>query len=294
MKGKIMPAPLRAVRPANHALVFAKPTFGLHAMIASAGREIRTDPSYDLHGLKRGRSEFTLLQYTLVGEGRLTVEGRKYAVTPGTAMLLWFPHDNRYHLPRGGRWEFFYLCLHGSEMMRIWRAAVARLGPLASFPPDSPVVEAAARACRHVLRGEVQSPWGASALAYEVGMRLMEAAHAGQSPPVRGGRPQAVARAIQFCRERLAEPIGVDDLAAAAGLSRYHFSRLFRRCEGMAPGEFLLRQRMRRAVERLQTTRQSVKTVAFECGYADPNYFCKAFRKTYGVSPGAFRRSGMY
>ena len=279
-------------RPGYHeaSLVFAQRPAPLHAMITSAGYQEERNASYDWHGLRRGNAEFALLQYTLAGEGMLAYEGREMRVTPGHAMLLHFPHDNRYWLPRGGRWAFFYVCSNGREILRHWRALVARAGPLVALAPTSPGVRSAAAACDAVLRREVRSAFRASSLAYAMTMTLLDDC----LPPLPIPEPPAfVDRVVRFCRTSLARPIGVDEMASAAGLSRYHFSRRFQKARGVSPARFLAELRMQEAVRLIQTN-LAVKDVALRCGFHDPNYFCKAFRRTFGVSPGAFARSGMY
>lgn len=299
----------RRLGPRSRPVLFAKAGYGLHAMTTSVGYEVRTPPDrYDWHGLRRGASQFALLQHTLAGTGRLVYEGRPYTVTPGQTMLLYFPHDNRYWLPSdreaaaenasagGGtrRWEFFYLCVNGSEVMRAWRSAVDNLGPVCTL--SSATVDAAAGACLEVLRGEVAAPGRASSLAYDLAMRVLDEAM--PRAPLLDERPTrepAIQRAIVLCRQRLTDPdLGVAHLAEAAGLSRFHFTRRFADSEGTPPGEFILRERMKEAVRLLQSTDESVKAVARRAGFHDPNYFAKAFRRSFGVSPREFRRSGMY
>jgi len=271
-------------------LVFARRPAPLHAMITSAGYQEVRDSSYDWHGLRRGNAEFALLQYTLSGEGMLSYEGREMRVTPGSAMLLHFPHHNRYWLPRGGRWAFFYLCLNGREILRHWRALVARVGPLVALPETSPGLRSAAAACHAVLTQHMPSAFGASSSAYALTMALLD----DLLPPGPIREPPAfVDQVLRFCRSSLARPIGVDEMAAAAGLSRHHFSRQFQAARGVSPARFLAELRMQEAVRLIQTD-LAVKDVARRCGFRDPNYFCKAFRRTFGVSPGAFGRSGMY
>ena len=95
-------------------------------------------------------------------------------------------------------------------------------------------------------------------------------------------------------RRRLNEPLDVQALADLAGLSRAHFSRVFKNCEGVSPAEFVLAERMRRAASPLVSSASSVKEVSHDCGFEDPNYFAKAFRRRFGVSPTEFRTTGMY
>ncbi len=90
------------------------------------------------------------------------------------------------------------------------------------------------------------------------------------------------------------DELDVQALADLAGLSRAHFSRVFKTCEGVPPAEFVLAERMRRAASLLVSGASSVKTVARDCGFDDPNYFAKAFRRRFGASPTEFRTTGMY
>ncbi len=86
----------------------------------------------------------------------------------------------------------------------------------------------------------------------------------------------------------------MQSLADLAGLSRAHFTRVFTRSEGVSPAEYVLNERMRRAVSLLVSSEAAVKQVCRDCGFDDPNYFAKAFRKSYGASPTEFRTTGMY
>jgi transcriptional regulator GlxA family with amidase domain len=58
------------------------------------------------------------------------------------------------------------------------------------------------------------------------------------------------------------------------------------------PAEFVLRERLRRAARLLASHALPVKEVSALCGFADPNYFAKAFRRLFGTSPTAFRIRG--
>jgi AraC-like DNA-binding protein len=282
----------RLVQPGYReaSLVFARRAAPLYAMITSAGYQLGRHQTYDWHGLRRGNAEFALLQYTLEGEGMLAYEGREMRVSPGTAMLLHFPHDNRYWLPEGGRWAFFYVCLNGRDVLRHWRSLVAKAGPLVALGSTTSGVRAAAAACHAVLGRDIASPFAASSLAYAMTMALLDDCM--PAAPIREP-PAFVDRVVRFCRSSLARPIGVDEMADAAGLSRYHFSRRFQQARGVSPARFLAELRMQEAVRLIQTN-LPVREVARRCGFRDPNYFCKAFRRSFGVSPGAFGRSGMY
>jgi AraC-like DNA-binding protein len=96
-------------------------------------------------------------------------------------------------------------------------------------------------------------------------------------------------RAKDLADLRYAEPLGVDDMARAAGLSRAHFSREFRRAFGEPPHGYLLTRRLERAAALLRTTDRSVAEICFAVGLSSLGSFTTSFTRTYGVSPTAYR-----
>jgi AraC-like DNA-binding protein len=81
----------------------------------------------------------------------------------------------------------------------------------------------------------------------------------------------------------------VGDLARAAGLSRAHFSREFRRAFGESPHAYLLTRRLERAAVLLRTTDRPVADICFSVGLRSVGSFTTSFTRTYGVSPTAYR-----
>jgi AraC-like DNA-binding protein len=88
---------------------------------------------------------------------------------------------------------------------------------------------------------------------------------------------------------RYFEPLGVEDLAAAAGLSRAHFSREFRQTFGESPHAYLLTRRLERAAALLRGTDRGVADICFSVGLKSVGSFTTSFTRTYGVSPTAYR-----
>jgi AraC-like DNA-binding protein len=96
-------------------------------------------------------------------------------------------------------------------------------------------------------------------------------------------------RAKDLADARYSEPLGVDDLASAAGLSRAHFSREFRRAFGESPHGYLLTRRLERAAALLRNTDRSVADICFSVGLQSLGSFTTSFARTYGASPAAYR-----
>ena len=96
-------------------------------------------------------------------------------------------------------------------------------------------------------------------------------------------------RAKDLADARFFEELDVDDMAAAAGLSRAHFSREFRRAFGESPHAYLLTRRLERAASLLRFTDRSVADICFSVGLQSVGSFTTSFTRTYGVSPTAYR-----
>jgi len=98
-------------------------------------------------------------------------------------------------------------------------------------------------------------------------------------------------RARDLVDARYAEPLGVDDLARTAGLSRAHFSREFRRAFGESPHAYLLTRRLERAAALLRSTDRSVSSICFAVGLRSVGSFTTSFTRAYGMTPTAYRAS---
>jgi AraC-like DNA-binding protein len=96
-------------------------------------------------------------------------------------------------------------------------------------------------------------------------------------------------RAKDLVDARYFEPLGVQDMARAAGLSRAHFSREFRRAFGEPPHAYLLTRRLERAAALLRGTDHAVTDICFSIGLASLGSFTTSFTRTYGMSPSAYR-----
>jgi AraC-like DNA-binding protein len=98
-------------------------------------------------------------------------------------------------------------------------------------------------------------------------------------------------RAKDLADSRYFEPLDVDDLARAAGLSRAHFSREFRRAFGESPHAYLLTRRLERAAALLRTTDRQVVEICFSVGLQSVGSFTTSFRRMFGTSPSAYREA---
>jgi AraC-like DNA-binding protein len=102
----------------------------------------------------------------------------------------------------------------------------------------------------------------------------------------------AIKPILALLASHVAEAPSFGQLAAMAGMSRWHFSRTFHAVVGVPLRRYLSDLRLKRACELLETSTLSLTTIAQECGFYDLPHLDKAFRRRFGISPNAFRHCG--
>ncbi|MFW5857223.1 MAG: helix-turn-helix domain-containing protein [Planctomycetota bacterium] len=266
------------------------PGMGLraHRCIASGiGHSRETDP--DAYRWDNNtRFDTCIFQYTLAGEGRFRdgKTGRTWPLPAGRGFLAVFPSDTQYWLPAGGSWEFVYVCVGGDAAFHHTEELIRRRGPVVELPFESTPVRLLRALQAAFAAGHPPDEFALSAEVYRLFMELYRTGADRAAPP-----PEPVARAREFIEEHYHEiDIDVATLARRAGLSRYHFSRLFKAHIGQSPYAYLLHVRLRRAQALLAETDLPIKQIGMMVGFGDYAYFCNSFRKHLGCTPGSVRR----
>ncbi len=107
---------------------------------------------------------------------------------------------------------------------------------------------------------------------------------------VENGLPPLVrGRLEDYIQSNLAESISLSDLAQIAGISRYHFLRVFKKTFGTPPHRYLLKVRVKHAQLLLKQTSFELKEIALLCGFNNQSHFTVQFRRTAGVTPKQWR-----
>ena len=97
-------------------------------------------------------------------------------------------------------------------------------------------------------------------------------------------------KAMQFINENLTENITTEKLAAVTSLSAEHIIRLFNKCTGVSPMQYINQKRIEKAQLMLLTTDMSVKDISAAMGFADNSYFTRVFKRTTGKTPKEYRK----
>ncbi len=102
---------------------------------------------------------------------------------------------------------------------------------------------------------------------------------------------RAVRRATEFIHANLAEGVCLADIARAAGLSTFHFVRVFRNAKGVTPYRYCLQARIERVKGLLLESEDSLAAIAIDAGFSDQSHMSKVFRRLTGMTPRAYRNT---
>ncbi|MCA9897620.1 MAG: AraC family transcriptional regulator [Ardenticatenaceae bacterium] len=110
-----------------------------------------------------------------------------------------------------------------------------------------------------------------------------------QRPETKTDYQASIMRVMLLIQARLDAPPSLDEVAAVAAFSPYHFHRLFTAYTGESLSAFVRRLRLERAANRLRQTFDAITEIALDAGYETPANFSKAFKQQFGQSPSAYR-----
>jgi AraC-like DNA-binding protein len=254
------------------------PVEAMHAHFTSHVYHRHSHESYSFGVTETGAQAFTCRH------GRhVSASGMVMAFNPDD------PHDGHAAVDGG----FTY------RMVHIWPEFLASLtgGPLPLFRSPviaDPAVAASVRRLHRALTGQASELERYERLAGATRALVRHAS--GHEPARRGAGRLVAARVRELIRASVADTgtvgaggeLTADDLAAAAGCSRYAAYRAFRQAYGLSPSDYQRQLRMQTA-RRLLSAGVTPAQVAADAGFADQAHLTRWFRRYYGVTPGAYR-----
>lgn len=229
-----------------------------------------------------GTRDWLLMQFhspvTVLSSGEL----REH---PAGTLLVWEPGaPHRYGNPRR-LWSHSWLHCDGPGIDALIRASRVPLNAPIHMD-DSAIAEEVLPALHAELTGNARPDAAILERLVEIWVRRLARAVSGAAGPA---VPARVLAARGFLEQKLGATVTLDGLAAAVGISASHLAAEFRRHLGVPPMRYLLEARLRQAAYLLGDADLAVSEVARECGFEDPLYFSRQFRRRFGASPRGYR-----
>ncbi len=243
------------------------------------------------HDPKHEVAERHAISFVESGSFDVQVRGERWRFTPGAIFVT--------------ERELEFSCTHDSECP-VDRCLSVGYGPqtvedlldagVAGIRPRVEWSSSRQRYLRHRLGS--CAPGDELRLELIAGALFQSLATGGASRPVRGSLHvtdvmRRIDRSVELIESDFARELTLGELAAAAGMSVYHFARVFRELTGLPAHRYLTAVRLRHAARRLDEG-ESVTRTCYEVGFASLSHFVTAFRKRFGVAPSAARKGTRY
>lgn len=240
------------------------------------------DPRYRID---RDRSPVLCLEYVIEGRGHVEVGGRSFDPKAGDVYLLPMGLHHRYRSDPDDPWKKIWMNVRGTlcaDLLRAYRLSETYHAPGC---PLLPQFEEFISVCA----APPADPWElerrCSLLLHDILSRVRASLSILPDSP-----PGPAEQARELLDRSLYEPITVDDLAAAVGLSPSQLTRVFAARFGVTPYRYLLSRRLETARLLLRGTALPVREIAFRLCFSDEHYFSSLFRRKTGQTPSAYRR----
>lgn len=247
---------------------------------------------YRTHRFARHWHDGYALGVIEAGAETFTAGGVRHCASSGCIAML-NPgdiHDGEAAHPQGWRYRMLY-----PDAAVLERVA----GEITGRPTPAPLFRARIvrddEAARLLVAAHCAAQHSSSRLERESRLRaalalLLERYADVTSPAPLSGDSARLRRVRDLVEARLEEDLSLETLATEAGLSPWHFLRVFRRETGATPHLYLLQRRLARARSLLQAG-EAPASVASATGFTDQSHLTHRFRRAYGVTPARFRRA---
>jgi AraC family transcriptional regulator len=223
-------------------------------------------------------------------------EGRFHRVFKARGALSFFLRDQPFSawlkVERGGFANFLFLSLDPGFVSRVAEGLESdtdRIELIEQRRSTDPTLHHIAMALREGVRsGAALDRMYGEALSTALAVHLLREYSAAVLAPKRqygGLTRQKLVRAVEYIQDQLEADLTVSGIAQAAGMSPYHFSRLFKESTGQSPHQYVVEARVRKAKQLLTTGKFTISEAAYHVGFVDQSHLTRHFKRVFGLPP---------
>ncbi len=247
-------------------------------------------PSARGHRMERERHDDNLVLYCTAGQAQLRTGEWSGSLRAGQMALLPQGLAHHYEADPTDPWTLFWVHFQGASTRVFLQHMGYREGRPVVDAGVSPGLIGAFTSLLEVRRTGYSTRafiLAANQLRHLLSQIAQEVS--AQQARAQSGLPLEQVQAYML--EHLDQAITLDDLAAVANMSKYHFSHRYKELTGYSPIKHFLHLKMEQACHLLDVTELGVGAIARQLGYEDPLYFSRQFSNTIGSSPRGYRAS---
>ena len=233
-----------------------------------------------------------LIKLCISGEGTLEYEGQSYAIRAGQLFWIDCTKPQYYRTAPGqAHWRVLWVHFTGAPCEAYYRLFLAQNDGRNVIRPGSDMAIRSTldtllklyREGGNTLLDDVQ----ASAMLTQLMTHCIHGAgaHSGANR-----LPGYVIDARSYINLHYAERITLDDLSRAISINKFYLQKLFKRCIGLSPNEYLIYTRLTKAKQMLRTTSSPISQIALDVGINNIGHFITLFKRYEGITPSAYRQ----
>lgn len=240
-----------------------------------------------------GIHDYVLVHTIISGKGVFRWKGSEYELTAGDTFVIFEEDLFEYQADGDDPWTYKWVAFRGYASSQL----LSEVG----LTPEHPVIAGASGFGALVLYDRLQAVLAGSGSAAVTDMeasgwlRLLLGEFARLQPHRTRPAPHSSAaakrqvdQAARWLQTHYAEQVSIQELARSLGYHRTHLSKLFRLHTGLSPMQYLQQLRLKKSADLLKTD-LTIEQVAGSSGFADPLYFSRQFKSSFGLSPSAYR-----
>jgi len=230
-----------------------------------------------------------LIIYTVNGKGHAYYRGKKFELSKGHVLFMNCYDYQEYYTGKGGSWEIKWIHFNGSSSEEYYNLIYKKYGPVIYMGENTYISDAIDKITDLYSNSDMQFEIKASNLIVNMLTEILLVSPNNQFSHDKKNNSIHMNAIMDFIEKNYASDITLDDMAAVACSSKYHFCRNFKKITGYGPYEYLVKYRVNKAKSLLKETDIPVGEIAESVGFGSTSNFIQTFKKLEGLTPLKYR-----